>query len=73
MTLWSKDPPKEPGWYWAYRERYEDVAPAEVGLSITQYINYPDEGVLCYPSSVTWWGPRIEPPPWPEVKEASHE
>lgn len=65
-SVWTKTPPTETGWYWAW------VAPesscpvvvevwrfnSKTGLMVTlPHVFNPR--VLKY---VTWWGPKIEPP-----------
>ena len=85
MTLWSKEPPSEPGWYWTIpaisemqgRERYGKPLPVSFagtydGLPMLR--SFVDGYLIPSPAlAALWWGPRIEQPPWPEVKEASHE
>lgn len=65
---WSKEPPTEPGYYWA-RQRTVPHADAEV-VAFALPGSVDDSPVqvtgtkLDYPADEFYWGPRVSPPPF---------
>lgn len=77
MSAWSKEPPTEPGWYWA-REFGNDRTEVVRVVERDGRLVIPDEydmdggdpvshfGVAYDGTRNALWGPRIQPPeePW---------
>lgn len=79
---WSRTPPSEPGWYWTIPTASE--IPGHEHLSVPMPVSFAGtfQGVPMlhniingsrYPMHVlapAWWGEKLEPPPWPSLKES---
>ena len=72
MSVWSREPPGKTGWYWARIDGSEPLplhvagtfhgVPLVTNIEVNRPVAMPGLGL----AGNIEWGPRIDPPPWPE-------
>ncbi|MGH0031700.1 MAG: hypothetical protein ACQGVC_18075 [Myxococcota bacterium] len=68
-SVWSKEPPTEPGWWWVWRVDHAEpvhLFPHSEGEGLMLWDCQPPIPLSAVTLAGVLWGPRIPAPPLPE-------
>lgn len=67
MTVWNREMPKEPGYYFVIWAESQDVNIIFLSSHPTHPVETHGSKCIWRVDQIAWWSPRIEVPRWPKV------